>query len=117
MSKMASLPDFRDYARTTMSKRLFADLDSAAGNQSTKKLNEEDFSRIKLKQRGMANIMYFKGPGSTFLGQKVSSPIGLAALPRQQRFHIGGEVASAQAARDMNVTYTIDAARSSLPLE
>ena len=83
MSKMASLPDFRDYAKTTMSKRLFAELDSAAGNQTSKKLNEEDFSRIKLKQRGMANMQYFKGPASTFLGKQVSTPIALAALPWQ----------------------------------
>ena len=92
---MASLPDFRDYAKVTMSERLFTELDEAAGNQVTKRLNEEDFVRIKLKQRGMANMKYFKGPESKILGHKVSTPIGIAALPRMKRFHFDGEVASA----------------------
>ena len=114
---MASLPDFRDYARNTMSQSLFAQLDSSAGNQITKKLNEEDFERIKLKQRGMANLKYFVGPEAYILGHKVSTPIGLGTVPRLKRFHFEGEVACAQAAKEFGVVYTLDVANTSVPLE
>ena len=60
-----------------------------------KQLNEEDFVRIRLKHRGMANLKYFKGTETAILGHKVNFPIGLGAIPRQGRFHIDGEVAAA----------------------
>ena len=65
----------------------------------------------------MANLKYFKGPDSTILGHKVSMPIGLAAMPNLKRFHIDGEMAAAQSAKEQNVVFTIDAARTSIPVE
>ena len=58
---MASLPDFRDYANRTMSQTIFNKLEAAAHDGLSKKLNEEDFFKIKLKLRGMANLKFFKG--------------------------------------------------------
>jgi len=57
---MASLLDFRTFAQSTMSPALFASLDSGAGDQVTLGLNQSDFPMIKMKQRGMANMKYFK---------------------------------------------------------
>ena len=83
----------------------------------TKHANEEDFVKIKLKQRGMANMTYFKGTDTTILGHKVAMPIGLGAIPEQQKFSYDGEVASAQAAKELGLVITLDASRSSKPLD
>lgn len=58
---MASLLDFQDYARHTMAHKIFEALEDGAGEQVTKNLNQADFVKIKMKQRGMANMKYFKG--------------------------------------------------------
>ena len=65
----------------------------------------------------MANLKYFVGPEATILGHKVSAPIGLGAVPRMKRFHFDGEIACAQAAKEFGVVFTVDAARTSIPLE
>ncbi|TNV78722.1 hypothetical protein FGO68_gene9069 [Halteria grandinella] len=115
--KMASLPDFRDFALKTMSLTQFTTLDAGAGAQHVKQLNEEDFVKIRLKHRGMANLKYFKGTETAILGHKVAYPIGLGTMPRQGQYHIDGEVAAAEGAKEAGVVYTIDAARASKPLQ
>ncbi len=65
---MASVLDFQDYARNTMSKKVFDALDDGAGDQITKGLNNTDYVKIKMKQRGMANMKYFKGTQTKILG-------------------------------------------------
>ncbi len=93
--KMASVPDFRDYAQKTMSQKLFKEIDDGAADQVTKGLNESDFVKIKMKHRGMANMKYFKGTETKILGHKVQTPIGLGPVPNQKRFNFDGEIASA----------------------
>ena len=116
--KMASLLDFRDYAQHTLAHRVFEALDDGAGDQVTKGLNTTDFVKIKLKQRGMANMKYFKGTQTRVLGgrHEVQTPIGLGPLPLQQTYHYDGECASALAARELGIPYTLDV-RSSYPVE
>jgi (S)-2-hydroxy-acid oxidase len=116
-NKMASLPDLRDFASVSMSERLFKELDDASGDQITKKRNEDDFVKIKLKLRGMANMKHFKGTETTILGHKVAYPFGLSALPYQGRYHFDGEIGSAVAAKAMGVVFTLNAAHSSHPLK
>lgn len=65
----------------------------------------------------MINMKQFRGPQTSILGHKVATPVGLGTLPKQQRFHFGGEVASAQAAKELGQVCVVDAARSSLPLK
>lgn len=64
-----------------MSPNMFHNLDDGACDQISKGLNEGDFVKIKLKQRGMANMKYYKGTETVVLGKKVSCPIGFAAIP------------------------------------
>lgn len=95
---MASLLDFQDYARHTMSQKIFEALEDGAGDQVTKRLNEEDFVKIKIKQRGMANMKYFKGTQTKVFGRELQTPIALGGVPWQKTYHYDGEAASAQAA-------------------
>eukprot|EP00347_Sterkiella_histriomuscorum_P024048 403332483 len=118
MMKMASLMDYQQYAQDYLPKRLYSQLEDGAGDQVTKQANQEDFVRIKMKQRGMANMKYFKGPQTTILnGSPVSTPIGLGPLPMQGLYCYEGEVAAAQAARDLKIVYTLHSARSSKPID
>ena len=80
--KMASALDFQDYARHTMSTKVFEALEDGAGDQVTKGLNTVDYVKIKMKQRGMANMKYFKGTQARVLARyEVQSPIALAGMP------------------------------------
>ena len=95
---MASSLDFESFARCTMSARVFEALQDGAANQVTLARNHEDYAQlIKIKQRGMANMKYFKGTHtSVLLGQHtVKTPIGMAGMPLQKTYHFEGEVASA----------------------
>jgi isopentenyl diphosphate isomerase/L-lactate dehydrogenase-like FMN-dependent dehydrogenase len=65
----------------------------------------------------MANMKFFKGTETTVLGgHKVATPIALGNLPMQKRFHFDGEIASAQAAKEMGIIYTVEATQSSYTL-
>jgi isopentenyl diphosphate isomerase/L-lactate dehydrogenase-like FMN-dependent dehydrogenase len=69
-----------------------------------------------MKHRGMANMKFFKGTATQILGHAVQTPIGLGPIHNQKRYNYDGELASAQAARQLGVIYTLDI-RSSFPLE
>ena len=98
-----------------MSQRVFKELEGA--DTVSKTLNEQDFIKIKLKHRGMANMAFYKGTEIQILGHKISTPIGIGAIPSQQRFHYDGEIASAQAAKDLGIVFTIDVGHTSKTLE
>lgn len=60
---------------------MFKQLEDGSADQVSKKSNEEDFVRIKMKQRGMANMKYFKGTETSILNNYFTLPIGLGPLP------------------------------------
>lgn len=80
LTKLASIIDYEEYAKITMSKPMFEYLQGYSEDGHTKAANHKDFEYIKLKQRGMANMKYFKGSETTILGNKVSSPIQIAPI-------------------------------------
>ncbi|CDW73041.1 hydroxyacid oxidase 2 (long chain) [Stylonychia lemnae] len=112
-SRFASLLDYQNYAKNILSKNIYESLEDGNGDQVTKSENEEDFVRIKMKLRGMANMKYFKGIEKEFNLKKVSSPIVMGNLPLQGRFCYDGEIAAAQAAKELGIIYTLDCHKSS----
>ena len=83
-------------------------LEDAAGDHLTKAWNEKHFEAIKLKQHGMANMSFYKGTSITILGNKLTTPLGIGPIPYQKRYHYDGEIATAQAAKQLGVVYTLD---------
>ena len=84
VKRMASLHDYEDYARETLSRPLFDHFRNHRSDIPPSAIESEkvnDFNKIKLKLRGMLNLKYFEGITTTFLGCKLSSPIGLGPLP------------------------------------
>lgn len=115
--KLASLYDYKQFASLNLPRRVFQSLEDGAGDQVTKQENEEDFIRIKMKLRGMANMKYFEGSQSTILGHKVSTPISLGGLPQLNLYHPDAEIGTAQAAKDLGIVNTIYATGSSTKVE
>lgn len=80
-------------------------MDSHTNDGYPKQENESDFSLIKLKHRGMANLKFFKGTETTILGHKVSAPIGVAPLERLGIFDLDGELSAAVMAKELNLMF------------
>ena len=81
---MASLHDYEDYARETLSRPLFDHLMAARSDTDLPAIAKEkvdDYALIKLKLRGMLNLRDFQGISTSLFGVKLASPIGVGPLP------------------------------------
>jgi isopentenyl diphosphate isomerase/L-lactate dehydrogenase-like FMN-dependent dehydrogenase len=105
--KMAAVSDYEEFAKKTLSKPYYENIAGYAEDGIAKQDNEKDFELIKLKQRGMANMKYFKGLETTILGQKVQSPIGVAPLSQQMLLKLEGENATAQATKEFGSVFVL----------
>ena len=105
VEKLASILDYEAYTKMTSPMRTFEYINGHAQDGFSKEDNENDFNLIKLKQRGMANLKYFRGIEMTILGHKVASPINMAPIGYQGLVQYQGECATAEAARDLNIIF------------
>ncbi len=80
--------------------------DSGSWTESTYRANEEDFARIKLRQRVMVN-MENRSLASEMVGQPVSMPVALAPTGMAGMQHADGEMLAAQAAEEFGVPFTL----------
>ena len=103
MEKPACSLDYQNYAKKMLSPPMFNFINGSAQVQDS-----DDFFKIQLKLRGMANLKYFTDPISTeILGAKVSSPIMFGSFPHQGMVHKDGELASAVAAAELNQLFVL----------
>ncbi|TIT50135.1 MAG: alpha-hydroxy-acid oxidizing protein, partial [Mesorhizobium sp.] len=77
MSDILTIADLKDLARRRVPKMFFDYADSGAWTESTYRANEEDFQKIKFRQRVLVD-MSNRSLESTMIGQKVSMPVALA---------------------------------------
>ena len=80
--------------------------DSGSWTASTYRANEEDFRKIKLRQR-IAVDMTNRSLASTMAGQEVSMPVAIAPTGLTGMMHADGEMLGAQAAEEMGVPFTL----------
>jgi hypothetical protein len=73
--RFASTFDFEDYARRKLDKPTFDHFHSKLPD-----FYLQDFNRIKLRLRGMANLKYFKGIKTHVLLKPTASPIAIGPL-------------------------------------
>lgn len=101
--KPACSADFEKFAKKMLSPPMFNFITG-----SSKVQDSDEFFKIQLKLRGMANLKYFIDPISCqILGTKVQSPIMFAPFPHQGMMHKDGEKAAAQAAAEMNQLFVL----------
>jgi len=98
--------DLKRMAKRRVPKMFFDYADSGAWTESTYRANEEDFAKIKFRQRILVD-MSDRSLESTMVGEKVSMPVALAPTGMCGMQHPDGEILAAQAAEEFGVPFTL----------
>ncbi|AZV17696.1 MAG: alpha-hydroxy-acid oxidizing protein [Mesorhizobium sp.] len=106
MSQILTIADLKDLARRRVPKMFFDYADSGSWTESTYRANEEDFQKIKFRQRVLVD-MDNRSLASTMIGEKVSMPVALAPTGMTGMQHANGEMVAAQAAEEFGVPFTL----------
>jgi L-lactate dehydrogenase (cytochrome) len=106
MSAILEIADLKRLAKKRVPTMFFDYADSGALTESTYRANEEDFSKIKLRQRVLVD-MENRSLASTMIGEKVSMPVALAPVGSTGMQHADGEILAAQAAHEFGVPFTL----------
>jgi L-lactate dehydrogenase (cytochrome) len=106
MSEILTIADLKDLARRRVPKMFFDYADSGAWTESTYRANEEDFAKIKFRQRVLVD-MSNRSLETTMIGQTVAMPVALAPTGLTGMQHADGEMLAAQAAEEFGVPFTL----------
>jgi len=106
MSKPLEIADLKKLAKKRVPKMFFDYADSGAWTESTYRANEDDFAKIKLRQRVLVD-MSGRSLESEMIGQKVAMPVALSPTGLTGMQHADGEMLAAQAAEEFGVPFTL----------
>ncbi len=106
MSSIVEIADLKRLARRRVPKMFFDYADSGAWTESTYRANEDDFQKIKLRQRVLVD-MTNRSLETTMIGEKVAMPVALAPTGLTGMQHADGEMLAAQAAEAFGVPFTL----------
>ncbi|MBZ9775595.1 alpha-hydroxy acid oxidase [Mesorhizobium sp. CO1-1-8] len=106
MSQILTIADLKDLARRRVPKMFFDYADSGSWTEGTYRANEEDFQKIKFRQRVLVD-MDNRSLASTMIGENVSMPVALAPTGMTGMQHANGEMLAAQAAEEFGVPFTL----------
>lgn len=106
VSQDLTIADLKERARRRVPKMFFEYADSGAWTEGTYRANEEDFHKIKLRQRVLVD-MTNRSLESEMIGEKVSMPVAIAPTGFTGMQHADGEMLAAQAAEEFGVPFTL----------
>lgn len=106
MAELLTIEDLRRRARRRVPKMFFDYADSGSWTETTLRANEDDFQKIKLRQRVLVD-MTDRSLASTMIGEAVSMPVALAPTGLTGMQHADGEILAAQAAEEAGVPFTL----------
>ncbi|MBC2886125.1 alpha-hydroxy-acid oxidizing protein [Ochrobactrum sp. CM-21-5] len=106
MSNIVEIADLKRLAQRRVPKMFFDYADSGAWTESTYRANEDDFKKIKLRQRVLVD-MTNRSLETTMIGEKVAMPVALAPTGLTGMQHADGEMLAAQAAEAFGVPFTL----------
>ncbi|ACP26152.1 L-lactate dehydrogenase (cytochrome) protein [Sinorhizobium fredii NGR234] len=106
MTQILDISDLKALAKRRVPKLFFDYADSGAWTEGTYRANEEDFAKIKLRQRVLVD-MTNRSLETSMIGQKVSMPVALAPTGLTGMQHADGEMLAAQAAEAHGVPFTL----------
>ena len=101
-----TIADLKEQARRRVPKMFFDYADSGAWTEGTYRANEEDFHKVKLRQRVLVD-MTNRSLASEMIGEKVSMPVALSPTGLTGMQHADGEMLAAQAAEEAGVPFTL----------
>ena len=111
MTLPLTIADLKDLARRRVPTMFFDYADSGALTESTYRANEEDFGKIKFRQRVLVD-MENRSLESTMIGQKVAMPVALAPTGSTGMQCADGEMLAARAAEEFGVPFTLSTMRN-----
>jgi L-lactate dehydrogenase (cytochrome) len=106
VNQALTIADLKNQARRRVPKMFFEYADSGAWTEGTYRANEDDFHKIKLRQRVLVD-MTNRSLTSEMIGEKVSMPVALAPTGFTGMQHADGEMLAAQAAEEFGVPFTL----------
>ncbi|MFD1330050.1 alpha-hydroxy acid oxidase [Mycoplana ramosa] len=106
MSEILTIADLKARAKRRVPKMFFDYADSGAYTEGTYRANEEDFHKVKLRQRVLVD-MSNRSLASEMIGEKVSMPVALSPTGLTGMQHADGEMLAAQAAEEFGVPFTL----------
>ncbi len=106
MKPILEIADLKALARRRVPKLFFDYADSGAWTESTYRANEDDFAKVKLRQKVMVD-MSGRSLTTNMAGHAVSMPLALAPTGLCGMQHADGEILAAQAAEAAGVPFTL----------
>ncbi|HEX2584625.1 MAG TPA: alpha-hydroxy acid oxidase [Steroidobacteraceae bacterium] len=106
MSIITSVEDLQALARKRVPRMFYDYADSGSWTESTYRANQDDFRKIKLRQRVAVDIEK-RSTASTMVGQPVAMPVALAPTGLTGMQHADGEMLAAKAAEKFGVPFTL----------
>ena len=106
MNNIFNIEDLKNKAQKRVPKMFYEYADSGSWNQETYFANQNDFGKIKFRQRVGVDIEE-RFLSKKFMGQKVSIPVALAPTGLCGMQHRDGEILAAQASEEFGVPFTL----------
>ncbi len=106
LSKITCIEDLRIIAQRRVPRMFYDYADSGSYTEGTYRANEEEFQKIKLRQRVAVN-MEGRSTRSTMVGQDVAMPVAIAPTGLTGMQHADGEILAAKAAKAFGIPFTL----------
>jgi L-lactate dehydrogenase (cytochrome) len=106
MTVITTIEDLRVLAKKRVPRMFYDYADAGSWTESTYRANEEDFAKIKFRQRVAVNLVD-RTTRSTMIGQEVAMPLALAPTGLTGMQHADGEILAARAAERFGVPFTL----------
>jgi L-lactate dehydrogenase (cytochrome) len=106
MTVITTVEDLRRLARKRVPRMFYDYADSGSWTESTYRANEDDFQKIKLRQRVAVN-MENRSTEVTMVGQKAAMPVAIAPVGLTGMQHADGEIHAARAAEKFGIPFTL----------
>lgn len=106
LSQITCIEDLRVIARRRVPRMFYDYADSGSYTEGTYRANEQDFQKIKLRQRVAVN-MEGRSTRTTMIGQDVAMPVAIAPTGLTGMQHADGEILAAKAAKEFGIPFTL----------
>lgn len=106
MAVITSVEDLRELAKRRVPRMFYDYADGGSWTERTYRANEEDFGRIKFRQRVAVDIGN-RSTRTTMLGQEVAMPVAIAPTGLTGMQHADGEILVARAAKKFGIPFTL----------
>jgi L-lactate dehydrogenase (cytochrome) len=106
MTVITTIEDLRQLARKRVPRMFYDYADSGSWTESTYRANEDDFQKIKLRQRVAVN-MEGRTTASAMVGIAMKMPVAIAPTGLTGMQHADGEILAAKAAEAFGVRFTL----------